>query len=214
MDDSTKPITYLQIKTHQLAGYFLHLERKKVFDGNLGGGSSDDDYKTCHKYIPHKLNIKFHNTYYNDIGTNSDSKVTDKKEVLYEYSMYPNDYGKINEIRWNDGNNRDKFIMGNTGMVDNTTFHIIFYNIETKIREILKINKILDQRKIDKKTTDKHLSFSDRLILKRNDEHLIKLKRTYLKELVGICKEHLFLDEDKSKNTEELEIIEENMINN
>ena len=183
--------TFLQIKTHQLAGYSLHLERKKV---------SDDDYSQ--RYIPDKINIKFQNTYYNDLGTKSDSKVTNKKEVSYEYNS-----GYISELRWNN----DHYTNQHTGMVDIPSFCIIFYNLETKIREILKINSALDQLKKNKKYGSSHLSQSDRLILKKNIEYFTKLKRTYLKELVGICKEHLFLVTEENNNKEEvIEVIDTN----
>lgn len=189
-NNNDRPITYLQIKTHQLAGYFLQLEREIVSDYDLGK-----------RLIPKIIRINFQNTYYNDLGTNPDSKVTDNRQVIYEYNS-----GVIRETRLY-GDNKSTFDPnGTTGMVDIPSFSIIFYNLETKIREILRINKILDQRKIAKKTTDKNLSNSDRILLKRNDEHLSKLRKTYIKELVGICKEHLFhLDnhyENKEDNTD------------
>lgn len=186
-DNDNRPITYLQIKTHQLAGYFLRLERETVLDNELGK-----------RLIPKKIRMSFYNTYYNDIGTDPDSKITDNRQVIYEYIS-----GGVNETRLYGDNITTDY----NGMVDIPSFSIIFYNLETKIREILKINKILNQRKIEKKTIDNNLPLSDRLLLKRNDENMIKLKRTYIKELIGICKEHLFLTEENNNNKECLEAV-------
>lgn len=195
--DNNGTTTFLKIKTHQLSEYSLCLERKQVFD---------HENVSQYKHIPYRINIRFQNIYYNDIGNDSDSRVTDKKEVIYEYNS-----GYISEMRWNSDDD-GQFTTANTGMVDIPSFCAIFYNLETKIREIFRINSTLDQVKKDRKYGT-ILSHSERLLLKKNHDNLTRLKRAYIKELVGICKEHVFVTSVITENNDKeecLEVIETN----
>lgn len=188
--------TYLIIKTHQLAKYFISMERLMVLDTS---NYDEEEHFTAFKYIPYRIKIRFEGSYYNDVNTTKENKITDIKQVWYEYSTYSGNYGQIEELRWID----DECVISPADKLDNTNFHIIFYNLETKVKEILDIEKRQKQRNIEKKTTYRTLTDYDRSLLKKEEIKLKKLKKTYLRELIGVCKEHLFFIDNRFENKDD-----------
>lgn len=182
-NDETSCI-YLDIKTHQLASYFLSLERISVLE------HSDDEVIT-ERYEPHKIEIKFEGSYYNDVSTKPENKITEKKQVQYKVSRFSGNFGQIEEKRW-FGNENDEYTDYPSTKLDNNTFPITFYDLETKVKEILEINSRLKERKKYKKKNYRTLSEYDRSLLRKEEKKLEKQKRAYIREIIGICKEHLF----------------------